>query len=354
MQTLQLLFSNFTFSQMLMCAILLLPSWNKNQSIRLYILLMVCSSGYMFGEIYPPANSYSISRWVELIGGNALPGVFWLVSLSIFGDHVVLKRWQYGLASLTLFIPLVTAITQIIWSYKLIDNQAVYGFVKYGATTLELTLICHALLIAAQQWRDDLVQDRRYIRGGFIIFAALYLFLVIVTEQLFKLQLVGLELVKSLLLAALITGINYLLFRLRDNSIFDIAKVKIALPEEVKAPSKELTQILSSMVDDKLYQQDGITISTFAKHLSIHEYKLRHLINGELNYRNFNDFLNYYRIKEITEKLAQTEFSNTPVLTLALESGFRSLSSFNKVFKSTHNATPTEYRKKILAQTSNN
>jgi len=351
MQTLQLFFSHFALSQMLLCAILLLPSWNKNQSIRLYILLMICTSGYMFGEIYPPFPSNSISRWLELIGGNALPGVFWLVSLSVFGDHVVLKRWQYALASLTLFIPLTTTITQIIWSYKLIDNQALYGFVNYGATTLELSLICHALLIAAQQWRDDLVQERRYIRGGFITFSAIYLVSVIVIEELFKVQWLGLDLLKSVLSAVLITGINFLLFRLRDASLFEVVKVKVALPEEIKAPSKELTQILSSMVDDKLYQQDGITISTFAKHLSIHEYKLRHLINGELNYRNFNDFLNYYRIKEITEKLAQAEFSNTPVLTLALESGFRSLSSFNKVFKSTHNATPTEYRKKILAQT---
>ena len=83
-----------------------------------------------------------------------------------------------------------------------------------------------------------------------------------------------------------------------------------------------------------------------AKHLGIHEYKLRNLINGELNYRNFNDFLNHYRIQEVTHNLITEEFSSTPVLTLALESGFRSLSSFNKAFKSTHGITPTEYRKK--------
>ena len=100
------------------------------------------------------------------------------------------------------------------------------------------------------------------------------------------------------------------------------------------------------MEEEKLYQTDGITISSFAKHLSIHEYKLRQLINGEMNYRNFNDFLNFYRIKEVSEKLVQAEYIQTPVLTLALDSGFRSLSSFNKAFKETHNLTPTQYRKK--------
>ncbi len=348
MQSIELFFSNFALAQMLMCVIFLMPSWQKNQSIRLYIILMVSSSGYLLGSIYPALETYGIAWWLERIGGNALPGVFWLVSLSVFGDHVVLKRWQYALASLTLFIPLMTTLTQVVWSYQLANFPAIYGYIKYGAMTLELALICHALFIALQKWRDDLVQERRYIRGGVISFSAMYLFIVIVIEQLFNMQWLGFSLLKSVFLAVLIMGINFFLFRLRDASLFDVVKVNIAVPNEVKKPSKELSRVILSMVDDKLYQQDGITISNLAKHLAIHEYKLRHLINGELNYRNFNDFLNYYRIKEITEKLNQSEYSSIPVLTLALESGFRSLSSFNKVFKSTHNATPTEYRKKIL------
>ena len=351
MQSLQLFFYNFVLAQMIMSTIILLPQWNKNQSIRLYILLMISSSGYLLGEIYAPSSVDSLARWFELIGGNALPGLFWLVSLSVFGDHVILKRWQYIIASLTLFVPLTKEITQVLWSYQLSDYQAFYGFVKYSSMLLELVLIAHALVIAAQQWRDDLVQDRRYIRGGFITFSAMYLFLVIVMNDILTLEWLWLDLMKSLLLAILIAGTNFLLFRLREASLFEVVKTKVTPVAEVKAPSKALSKVIASMVEDKLYQQDGMTISSLAKHLCIHEYKLRHLINGELNYRNFNDFLNYYRIKEVTEKLGQNEYSGVPVLTLALESGFRSLSSFNKVFKSTHHATPTEYRKKILAQT---
>jgi len=350
MQSIQLLFTNLVFAQMLMSVVLLIPSWQKNQSIRLYILLMISSCGYLLGDIYAPMQFNSLVWWFEKIGGNALPGVFWLVSLSVFGDHVILKRWQYGVASLTLFIPLLSILSQIIWSFQLSDYQSLYGFVKYGAMTLELILICHALIIAAQQWRDDLVQERRYIRGGVITFSAMYLFLVIVIGQIFNFHWLGFELVESGILVVLITGINFFLFRLRDASLFELINSKSTSPVEIKTPSTELGLVIASMADDKLYQEDGITISSLAKTLSIHEYKLRHLINGELNYRNFNDFLNYYRIKEITEKLEQKEYSTIPVLTLALESGFRSLSSFNKVFKSTHNATPTEYRKNILAK----
>jgi len=339
-------FFHLALAQMIMCSLILLPLWQKNQSIRLYILLMLCGSGYVLGEIFSSSVEYSFIWWGAKIGGNALPGVFWLVSLSVFNDHVVLKRWQYTIASLTLIVPLSAILAQLVFSFKLSDYDAFDGLIKYGAMLFELILISHALIIAAQQWRDDLVQDRRYIRGGFITVSALYIFLVIIFEQLFKLQWSGLYLLQSVMAALLIIGINFFIFRLRKSSLFETVSDTMKPVAQIKAPSKELARIIMAMVEEKLYQTDGITISSFAKHLSIHEYKLRQLINGELNYRNFNDFLNFYRIKEVSERLTQEDYIQTPVLTLALESGFRSLSSFNKAFKETHNITPTQYRKK--------
>jgi len=342
-----LFFSYFAFAQMTMCILILLPLWRTNQSIRLYILLLLSGCGYVLGELLSPVVPHSFLWWFELIGGNALPGMFWLVSISVFGDHVVLKRWQYALASLTLVIPLSSALLQLAFDFQLNQFAAAQAIVKYGAMMLELLLISHALFIAAQQWRNDLVQERRYIRGGVICVSGLYIFLVIFLDQLLNIQWLGFDLIKAFLLAVLIIGINFFLFRLRESSLFETVSITNKGVAGVnKAPSKELSRVISAMVEEKLYQQDGLTISSFAKHLSIHEYKLRKLINGEMNYRNFNDFLNFYRIKEVSEKLTQTDFVQTPVLTLALESGFRSLSSFNKVFKETHAITPTQYRKK--------
>ncbi len=341
-------FSNFAFAQMLLSVILLLPLWQRNPSVRLYILLMLSGCGYILGGILAPSDPYSLVWWVGFLGGNALPGAFWLVSLSVFGDHVVLKRGQYLLASLTLMIPLSAVLCQFIFSFNLSDYSEFNGLIKYGAMLLELVLISHALVTAAKYWRDDLVQERRYIRGGVISVSALYIFMVIFLEQLLGLDWLILNQVKAVLLAILITAINFFLFNLRPSNLFETVKNNPEPETLIPASSPELARIVAAMAEDKLYQQDGITISGLARHLSIHEYKLRHLINGEMNYRNFNDFLNYYRIKEVTEFLAKVECSSTPVLTLALESGFRSLSSFNKAFKNTHGITPTEYRKKIL------
>lgn len=340
-------FSNFAFAQMLFCAVLLFPQAKKNHSIFLFVLLMLSGCGYLLTSVFPSISQYELLWWVGLVGSNALPGVFWLVSLSIFSDRTDLKKWQYGVASLTLIIPLCTAIFEVLLSVSIKDHTLLAMVIKKGALCLELVLITHALYCAINQWRDDLVQERRYMRGAVISLSALYIIFVMIIDQLLQIQWSALDTFTGLVLAVLVTSINLILFQLREPSLFADANPTV-IPEgaKPKAFSKELVQITDAMEKEKLYQKEGLTIAVLAKHLGIHEYKLRNLINGELNYRNFNDFLNHYRIKEVTHNLITEEFSSTPVLTLALESGFRSLSSFNKAFKSTHGITPTEYRKK--------
>jgi AraC-like DNA-binding protein len=342
-------FSHFAFAQMLICALLLFPLRKQNASIPLYILLMLCGSCYLLGALFSPIEINSVLWWFGRMGGNALPGVFWLVSLSVFGDHSVLKRWQYIVASLTLLVPMIVTIIQMLFSISLKDYEGIYGLTTYGALLLELVLISHALVIAAKHWRDDLVQERRYIRGGVITVSSLYIILVIVFEQLFKVDWPQLTVITSFLLAFLVTGINFFLFQLKESSLFETVQSHMPVLDLNRQESQgalALVKIVKSMAEEKIYQQDGLTISGLSRHLAIHEYKLRNIINGDLNYRNFNDFLNFYRIKEVTENLIAPAFVHLPILTLALESGFRSLSSFNKAFKNTNGITPTEYRKK--------
>ncbi|MEP1446390.1 MAG: helix-turn-helix domain-containing protein [Paraglaciecola sp.] len=337
-------FVHFAFSQMALCFVLLLPRLKKNLSIQLFALLILCGCGYLLGELFGPLNRMSFVWWAQYIAGNALPGVFWLVSLSVFADRQELKPWQFYVASMTLLIPTLATLIQLALHLDLRQYPAFYGLVTYGALGLELVLIFHALVVVIKNWQGDLVQERRYMRGSLIGLNACYLVVVIVVEQLFNLQWSWLDPVKYALLAMLATTFNLLLFSLKEGTLFDPRLKKNHNIAPKKSHSPELKRVLDCMLNEKLYRQEGITISAFSRHLAIHEYKLRQIINGELNYRNFNDFLNFYRIQEVTENLAQSNHKQRPVLTLALDSGFRSLSSFNKAFKNQHGITPTEYR----------
>ena len=68
---------------------------------------------------------------------------------------------------------------------------------------------------------------------------------------------------------------------------------------------------------------------------------LRTLINQELGYRNFNDFLHHYRLQEASARLVGEDL---PILTIALECGYGSIGPFNRAFKQRMGMTPSEYR----------
>ncbi|ABX43014.1 helix-turn-helix domain-containing protein [Lachnoclostridium phytofermentans] len=57
--------------------------------------------------------------------------------------------------------------------------------------------------------------------------------------------------------------------------------------------------------------------------------------------QNFYDFLSFKRIKSAEMLLLNPDLTITEI---ALQSGFSSLSTFNRTFKRTKNCTPTEYR----------
>jgi AraC-like DNA-binding protein len=61
--------------------------------------------------------------------------------------------------------------------------------------------------------------------------------------------------------------------------------------------------------------------------------------------KNFNHFINAYRVKEVCEKLNSS--SSLKVLDIAIQSGFSSKSTFNTIFKKFMGVTPTQYREKI-------
>jgi AraC-like DNA-binding protein len=98
------------------------------------------------------------------------------------------------------------------------------------------------------------------------------------------------------------------------------------------------------MESKRLYAQTGLTIGMLASSVSMQEYRLRRLINQKLHYRNFNQYLNQYRIAEAARRLQDPAEITLSISSIALDVGYASLSSFNKAFKEVHGVTPSIYR----------
>jgi len=108
----------------------------------------------------------------------------------------------------------------------------------------------------------------------------------------------------------------------------------------------ELRKKLEALIEEKkVYRNEGLTIRELAEMLNEQEYKVRRLINGELGFRNFNDFLNKYRVNEACEILNDPTQNKKTILEITYSLGYQSIGPFNKAFKELKESTPTAFRK---------
>lgn len=126
----------------------------------------------------------------------------------------------------------------------------------------------------------------------------------------------------------------------------DLASMQ-ALPADGFDPADAgLAQALTdSMESERLYREEGLTIGALAQRLGVPEHRLRRLINQRLGHRNFNQYLNGYRLAEAKAALADPSQDDVPVLSIAMDAGFQSLGPFNRAFKADTGMTPSEYRR---------
>ncbi len=96
-----------------------------------------------------------------------------------------------------------------------------------------------------------------------------------------------------------------------------------------------LNRLQHLMTVERAYRQEGLTTGQLAVRLGMPEHRLRTLIRDGPAHRNFNAFLNRYRLDEAKAALADPGQTGVSVLTIALDAGFQSLTPFNRAFKPT-------------------
>lgn len=105
-----------------------------------------------------------------------------------------------------------------------------------------------------------------------------------------------------------------------------------------------LTQrIVATIERDNLFATPNIKVADLAAALGEHDYKVTQCITGMLQYRNFNQFINSYRISHAKRMLLDID-EERPILTIAFECGFNSIGTFNRAFKDIVGKSPREYR----------
>ncbi|WP_022823547.1 helix-turn-helix domain-containing protein [Hymenobacter norwichensis] len=102
-----------------------------------------------------------------------------------------------------------------------------------------------------------------------------------------------------------------------------------------------LTRLTEIMTTDRPYLAPELTLSQLATQVGTNTSVLSRVINTGFG-QNFNDYVNEYRVREAERLLRDPRHQQYTLLAVALESGFNSKSTFNRVFKKLRGATPSE------------
>jgi AraC-like DNA-binding protein len=95
--------------------------------------------------------------------------------------------------------------------------------------------------------------------------------------------------------------------------------------------------------DQHIYTDSTLNREKVAEKLGISPGYVSQIINT-ITEDNFANYINNYRVEAVKEMISNSEYENYNLLTMGLESGFTSKTTFYKAFKKVTGQTPNEYK----------
>ena len=115
-----------------------------------------------------------------------------------------------------------------------------------------------------------------------------------------------------------------------------------SLPED--RVNKIYREVLQLFEKDHIYTESSLKVNTLAEKLAVSPHHLSMAINTKTG-KPFYDLVNEYRVKSLKQKLQKPENKQFTILSLALDRGFNSKASLNRIFKQHTKLTPSQFQK---------
>jgi AraC-like DNA-binding protein len=102
------------------------------------------------------------------------------------------------------------------------------------------------------------------------------------------------------------------------------------------------TRLYEVLENEKPYLNDSLTLGELADLIPISDKKLSELLNKHVCI-SFYDLINNYRVETVKQKMRSPVGKQFTLLAMAFDSGFKSKTSFNRVFKQKTGVSPSQY-----------
>lgn len=276
---------------------------------------------------------------IVLTGSINIPVFFWLLSKAIFDDHFkptkIMAVWF-----LVQVISHACVLLRNIYQFPVTVQQVMY----VTAQLVSIGFLLAGLYTAFRTRKGDLIDSRVRFRNIFTIITASLIGVTLIVEAAPVAEQAAEPLQVLQRIAILLLTAYFIISNTELKPGFFFRAYPKTRPVIAEDPLL-LEKLERKLNDDKIFKKEGLTIGELSELMNEQEYRLRRLINGQLGFRNFSDFINQYRVMEAGKILSDPAQNRKTILEIAYELGYQSIGPFNKAFKELKGVTPTAFRK---------
>lgn len=317
-----------------------------------YLLLWLLSLAAL--ALAPIYNGHALPDPLRLLlysVANLSPMVSALLLFWLFEERDIGSRTFWSLAVFTVGLDSFDLAMSLRSNWP--NDRLGIAIFEYLPQLLKIGFLGLCLFALLRSWRAELINGRLRLRHLVLALGLLIGAEMLILENLWAVHHVlpydpaGFHAVWQLLLAF---GLSLTLLRPRALSDWSMPAAPAAEPEPPEPSrgwldwARKRAELQALLDQQEIYRDPGLNLAALARALAVPEYRARQLVNGELGYRNFNVFMNDYRIAAAAHALADPAQAHLPILTIAMDAGYASLAPFNRAFRERHGMTPSEYR----------
>ncbi|WP_116091178.1 helix-turn-helix transcriptional regulator [Sphingomonas crusticola] len=317
-----------------------MPAW-------LFLPLAVCLSGFLIGNtpldaLRPTGPAGAVPHFAS---GFAVVFLWWFC-LSCFDRSF---RPKGGVLTVGCVWALLASADR-----GLIGSAAADSGLSYVLIALGFGIVGHLIWRLAAERQGDLVQRRHDARMMVAVLLGGQLLVDLSVDALFGVawRPLAFSMAQNIAILGFRLWLAGKLLDVRTDVLsFGLARVAKLAPSSspidqgVDRADGALHGRLSALIETRrVFLDPDLTFGRFVEQMEAPERNVRKLVNHELGFDHFRTFLNHYRMIEARRLLANPHRSADKLITIALDSGFASLPSFNRVFRAIEGCTPSEYR----------
>ena len=334
----------------------------KEKRLINYLVAIFCASLCMVAAQNLSADSLGPYQYIIGLATCATCNVVWLIARTLFRQQDPIGRRHVALAMVIAGLVIFNQTWHLLVAIDIQNILSTQQMLRLKGGMNEITTLLSSSILALSFWEalrnfklKSKTQKTQSVVFAFAFFFGVFnsavlpkfLFTATQIEQYFPWIMVS----SALVILAAIQFVVYAQAKAADRAnckgrLAADTSIEIALekPDDV-IDFVIITGIQRLITEEQMYLTSNLKIANLAQALNASEYKISKAIRSHFNVANFNLFVNQYRVEHAQKLLLGAESQQWSILVIALESGFSSLGTFNRVFKAISGQMPNEFRK---------